>query len=98
MKPLLFPDIAMFARVVELGSFAAAADASEYTPSGISRMVTRIENRVGEKLLHRTTRRLALTPEGEIFLRHARDVLVLEEAVEAELSTRLGEPRGHLRV
>ncbi|NBB82493.1 MAG: LysR family transcriptional regulator [Alphaproteobacteria bacterium] len=91
-------DIAMFVRVVELGSFAAAAEASGYTPSGISRMIGRIEDRFGTRLLHRTTRRLSLTPEGEAFLKQARNFLALEEAVEEELSAQAGEPRGHLRV
>lgn len=98
MKPSLIPDIAMFVRVVELGSFSAAAEASGYTPSGISRMIARIEDRLGTRLLYRTTRRLSLTPEGELFLRQARRFLALEEAVEAELSSGAGEPRGHLRV
>lgn len=98
MRPSLIPDIAMFVRVVELGSFSAAAEASGYTPSGISRMVARIEDRLGTRLLHRTTRRLSLTPEGELFLKQARHFLALEEAVEAELSSGPGEPRGHLRV
>lgn len=98
MRPSLIPDIVMFVRVVELGSFAAAAEASGYTPSGISRMIGRIEDRFGTRLLHRTTRKLSLTPEGAVFLRQARNFLALEEAVEAELSAGSGEPRGHLRV
>ena len=54
-----------FVRVVERGSFAAAADDLGVTPSALSKLVTRIEDRLGVRLLTRTTRKLALTAEGE---------------------------------
>ena len=55
----------MFVRVVEHGSFAAAAEDLSLTPSALSKLVTRIEDRLGVRLLTRTTRRLVLTAEGE---------------------------------
>ncbi|WP_372425171.1 LysR family transcriptional regulator [Salinarimonas chemoclinalis] len=98
MKTSLVPSISLFVRVVALGSFAAVADEYGYTASAVSKLVSRLEERLGVKLLHRTTRRLSLTPEGEIFLSHARRIMALEEAIEGDLSLAVGTPRGHLRV
>ncbi len=58
-------DMRVFVRVVERGSFSAAAADLHLTPSAVSKVVTRLEDRLGVRLFHRTTRRLALTPEGE---------------------------------
>ncbi len=98
MQKALLPDIAMFLRVMELGSFAAVAAESGFTPSGISRVVTRLEDRLGTKLIHRSTRHLHLTPEGEAFSVHARRMLEIAEAAEADIQQTKGRPRGHLTV
>lgn len=98
MKSTLTPDIAVFVRVHELGTFAATADETGLTSSGVSRIISRLEGRLGVKLLYRSTRRLALTPEGETFLGYARKILETVEAAEADVSRTLGRPRGHLRV
>jgi len=87
-----------FVRVVERGSFAAAADDLGVTPSALSKLVTRIEDRLGVRLLTRTTRRLALTAEGDLFLARSRDILASIEAAEAEVTAASRLPRGHLRV
>ena len=87
-----------FVRVVERGSFAAAADDLGVTPSALSKLVTRIEDRLGVRLLTRTTRRLALTAEGELFLARSRDILASIEAAEAEVTAASRLPRGHLRI
>ena len=68
-------DLRAFVRVIERGGFAAASKDLGITPSGVSKLVTRLEDRLGVRLLHRTTRRLALTPEGETFHLRARDIL-----------------------
>lgn len=94
----LVPDIGLFVRTLELGTFAAVADETGLTSSGVSRVVTRLENRLGVKLLYRSTRRLVLTPEGETFLAHAQNILSMAEAAEADVSAVMGRPRGHLRV
>ena len=98
MQTSLVPNIALFVRLVELGSFASAAEEYGITASAVSKLISRMEERLGVKLLHRTTRKLSLSPEGELFLYHARRMLELEDVIEADLSLAVGEPRGHLRV
>jgi DNA-binding transcriptional LysR family regulator len=87
-----------FVRVVERGSFAAAAGDLGITPSALSKLVTRIEDRLGVRLLTRTTRRLVLTAEGELFVARSRDILASIEAAEAEVTAASQMPRGHLRI
>jgi DNA-binding transcriptional LysR family regulator len=87
-----------FVRVVERGSFAAAANDLGLTPSALSKLVTRIEDRLGVRLLTRTTRKLALTDEGELFVARSREILASIEAAEAEVTAARELPRGHLRV
>ena len=87
-----------FVRVIERGSFAAAADDLGITPSALSKLVTRIEDRLGVRLLTRTTRKLALTSEGDVFVGRAREILAAIEAAEAEVTAASQLPRGHLRV
>lgn len=91
-------DIECFVRTADLGSFAAVGSEVGLTPSGVSRIVTRLEDRLGVKLLHRTTRRLALTPEGETFLAHARGILGAVEAAHAAVASTHGRARGHIRL
>lgn len=87
-----------FVRVTERGSFAAAADDLGVTPSALSKLVTRIEDRLGVRLLTRTTRRLVLTAEGELFVARSREILASIEAAEAEVTAASQTPRGHLRI
>ena len=87
-----------FVRVVERGSFAAAATDLGLTPSALSKLVTRIEDRLGVRLLTRTTRKLALTDEGELFVARSREILASIEAAEAEVTAASEQPRGHLRI
>ena len=60
-------DINAFVVSVEAGGFSAAARKLGLTPSALSKLVSRLEDRLGSRLLHRTTRRLQLTVEGEAF-------------------------------
>jgi DNA-binding transcriptional LysR family regulator len=87
-----------FVRVAERGSFAAAAADLGLTPSALSKLVTRIEDRLGVRLLTRTTRKLALTAEGELFVARSREILASIEAAEAEVTAASERPRGHLRI
>ena len=91
-------DLAVFVRTVDLGSFAAVGLELELTASGVSRIVSRLERHLGTRLLHRTTRRLVLTQEGETFLVHARRILSAIEVAEADVASVHGRPRGHLRI
>ena len=90
--------LAVFARTAELGSFRAAAAALDLSPSVVSHHVARLEAHLGVPLLYRTTRRLSLTPEGEVLFEAARQML---EAAEVGLdAVRGGEggPAGELRL
>lgn len=87
-----------FTRIVDLGSFAKAADDLNLTPSALSKMVSRLEDRLGVRLLTRTTRRLALTPEGMLYLERAREVLSLIERTEADVASSRAQPKGLLRI
>jgi len=87
-----------FVRVVEHQSFSAAATILGLTPSAVSKLITRLEERLGVRLLHRTTRRLALTPEGELYFARARRILTDIDEAEAELAKSRASPRGRLHV
>lgn len=91
-------DIEIFVRVVEAGGFSAAARALGMTPSAVSKLVARLEDRLGARLFRRTTRKLSLTQEGETFYRHGAQIVV--EIAEAERAvTDMGQTaRGTLRV
>jgi len=91
-------DMRAFVRVVEYQSFSAAAVVLGLTPSAVSKLVSRLEDRLGVRLLHRTTRRLALTSEGEVYFTRARQILADIEEVEAEVTRSRGSPRGRLHV
>jgi DNA-binding transcriptional LysR family regulator len=87
-----------FVRAVEAGSFSAAAREISLTPSALSKLVTRLENRLGARLLQRTTRRLQLTTEGQAFYTRARPILAAMDEAEAEVSQAGLSPRGLLRL
>jgi DNA-binding transcriptional LysR family regulator len=91
-------EMAIFQRVAERGSFAGAAADVGLSPSAVAKLVTRLETRLGVRLINRTTRRLSLTTEGEIYLERAREILAAIETAEAEISSARLAPRGHLRV
>ena len=91
-------EMEVFVRAVELGSFSAAARNLRLTPSAISKLITRMEDRLGVRLVLRSTRSLQLTPEGEaLFDRASRIVGDIEEA-ERTVSSGADQPRGPLRV
>lgn len=90
-------ELEVFVRVIELGGFSAAARACSMTPSAVSKLVARLEKRLGTRLLNRSTRRLQLTPEGCAF--YERGVRILADLEEAErCASKHTAPRGRLRV
>ena len=90
-------EMEVFVRVVELGGFSAAARAFRMTPSAVSRLVARLEQRLGARLVNRSTRRLQLTAEGCGF--YERSVRLLADLDEAERAVASSEvPSGRLRV
>src|SRR5215218_4950128 len=91
-------ELAIFASVVRLGSFTAAARERGMQKSGVSRKVAELEERLGVQLLQRTTRKLTLTDEGRIYAEHAARALAEVEEAEAMLSGMRASPRGVLRV
>jgi DNA-binding transcriptional LysR family regulator len=91
-------DMRAFVRVVEQQSFAAAATVLGLSPSAVSKLVTRLEDRLGVQLLHRTTRRLSLSSEGEVYFARARQILNDIAEAEIEVTRSRGAPRGRLRI
>lgn len=91
-------DLNLFARVIELGSFSRAAERMRLPKSTVSRRIAALEQRLGEKLLQRSTRRLALTDFGEQVLEHARVVAAEVDGALALALHRQQRPRGRLRV
>lgn len=90
--------MAVFARVIEAGGFSAAARALGLSKSAVSKQVAALEDRLGARLLHRTTRRMSLTEAGAAFLDASRRVLAEVESAEAAVGALQAEPRGTLRV
>src|ERR1700689_79237 len=90
-------EMAIFVQAIELGGFSAAARALRMTPSAVSKLVARLEKRLGARLIHRSTRKLLLTAEGQTFLERAQRILA--DLDEAERAVAVGAvPRGLVRV
>ena len=87
-----------FVEVIDSGSFSAAAERLGQTPSGVSRTIARLEKQLGMALIKRTTRRLDLTEEGEWLLARARKLLSELQETEEQLTARLSQPSGLVRL
>lgn len=90
-------EIEVFVRVVEAGSFSAAARMLRMTPSAVSKLIARLEARLGARLISRSTRKLQLTPEGAAFFDSGMRILADMAAAEREAAAGAA-PRGRLRV
>lgn len=90
--------MAVFVKAVDLGSFAAAADALGITGPMVGKHVRFLEERLGTRLLNRTTRRQSLTDFGRAYYERCRLILAEAEAADALAADQLPEPRGKLRV
>ena len=93
-----FTGIEAFARVVETGSFTAAAEALQSAKSSVSETVRALEERMGVRLLDRTTRRVRPTEAGNAFYRHCRRLLDDLAVARGEAQATHREPAGRLRI
>lgn len=93
-----FTSMAMFARVVERGSFAAAAEGSGMTPTMVGNHVRELERRLKGRLINRTTRRQSLTELGRRYHAKCVEILSLVDSAELEAREMQTSPRGRLRV
>ncbi|MBS1228347.1 MAG: transcriptional regulator, LysR family [Proteobacteria bacterium] len=87
-----------FNAVVDAGSFVKAADALEMSKAAVSRYVVEMETRLGVRLLHRTTRRLSLTDEGQVFYARSKELLAELQEAEEEITSRSKAASGLLRI
>ena len=92
------PDVRIFAMVASGKSLSAAARRLGITPMQVSRRIAALEEELSTRLLHRTTRSVSLTPEGEAFLPYALVILDAEEGARSELGQERSAVRGHLKL
>jgi DNA-binding transcriptional LysR family regulator len=91
-------EMRVFVRAIERGTFAVAANDLGLTPSAVSKLILRLETRLGVRLVNRTTRKLALTAEGETYFHSGRRLIEAVDALEDEVAASAGHPRGLLRI
>ncbi len=93
-----FKEMQAFVAVAESGSFVRAADQLDTSKAAVSRYVAQLEERLGVRLMQRTTRRLSLTDEGHAFLAHCQETLALIHDAEEEIQNKRSSPTGLIRI
>jgi len=88
----------VFTRVAELGSFARAAVTLDLSRAMASSYVAQLEKHLGTRLLHRTTRKVSVSPQGAVYLEHCQRILAAIEAADDQLRLARNRPQGKLRV
>jgi DNA-binding transcriptional LysR family regulator len=91
-------DLVFFSSLVKLGSLSAVAREFDVTPSAASKWLAQLEQRLGVRLIHRTTRRLSLTSEGEVYLSEGRRILTEIDDLEQSVASARLAPKGLLKV
>ena len=91
-------DLGFFSTLASAGSLSAAARELGITTPAVSKHLAQMESRLGVPLVNRTTRRMSLTPEGELYLEHARRILGEIDDMEELLGVSKATPKGLLRV
>lgn len=94
----VFSDLSFFSLLIRQGSLAAAAQELGVTAPAVSKRLAALEQRLGVRLLQRTTRRMSLTPEGDLYLSDGARVLRDIEELEARVSSGKDTPRGLLKI
>ena len=97
-KAIQAADLGFFSTLVQCGSLTAAARELGVTTPAVSKRLAQVEARLGTALVTRTTRRMGLTPEGEVYLENARKILGEIEDMEHQLVGLKQAPQGSLRV
>lgn len=98
MKTDTASELTFFVLVAKHGSLSAAARELDMTPPAATKRLAQLEQRLGVRLVNRTTRRISLTSEGETYLRHAGRILEQIREMEDQVASSRAEPRGVLRV
>ncbi len=91
-------NLQLFVRVVEEGSFSATARSLGVTPSSVSRQVSQLEDELGTRLFHRTTRKQSLTETGKIYFQHAQRIVADLDEARLAVSQLMDTPSGSLHV
>lgn len=91
-------DFVWFVKVVDYGGFAAAGRALDLPKSRLSRRIAHLEERLGVRLIHRTTRQFTVTEVGQTFYQHCKAMMVEAEAAEEAVAALQAEPRGVVRI
>jgi DNA-binding transcriptional LysR family regulator len=93
-----YGEMQAFIQVVDQGGFTEASKTLGLSPSAVSKLISRLEDRLGARLLQRTTRRVSLTAEGRVYADQVRGILTDIDAVEASVGGAEADPRGSLRI
>ncbi|WP_394209593.1 LysR substrate-binding domain-containing protein [Enterovibrio calviensis] len=98
MNTQLLDGMVIFREVMKYGSFTKAAERTGHSTSYISKEINKLEERLGVRLLHRTTRSLSLTPEGELYYEQCRQIVQDAEELENAMLGRQVTPKGNLKI